>query len=258
MLDSRKELIDQVVGADWTWYERGCRRVDSAPQSDADGSPDDFPLEINVRVTSRPAMDGEEPEITIRERSVTVYKWLESSYDVSVTFTMRVGFPTDDANVLRRFVEMVGFEYVLGLIRAAFIDGARVMGLEPPIFPAVQFTGSQAADAKAFTPRQSKRSGDRSKRRLKASGPPWKAESIGSGKFRFTNVSGGKLGMIVLTPVDLTEVRVEDGVRDDPHVVPKPIDAGESFVAVVRGKGVRVTATAVPSMTNVYWDLSVS
>ena len=86
---------------------------------------------------------------------------------------------------------------------------------------------------------------------------PWEAEPIGSGKYRFTNISGGNLGMVVLSPVDGTEVKVEDGVPDDPHVVPKPVSAGESFVAVVRGIGVRVTATAVPSMANVFWELSV-
>jgi hypothetical protein len=87
---------------------------------------------------------------------------------------------------------------------------------------------------------------------------PWEAESIGSGRFRFTNTSGGKLGMVALSPVDSTEVEVEGGVPDDPHVVPEPVNAGESFVAVVRGSGVRVTATATPSMANVDWEFSVS
>ena len=87
---------------------------------------------------------------------------------------------------------------------------------------------------------------------------PWKSEALGSGRFRFTNTSGGKLAMVVLSPVSGAEVRVEDGVAEDPHVVPVPVDAGGSFVAVVRGAGVRITATAPPSMQNVYWELSVS
>jgi hypothetical protein len=83
---------------------------------------------------------------------------------------------------------------------------------------------------------------------------PWKAEALGSGKFRLTNVSGAKLVMITLTPDGATNVEVEGYVAGDPHAVPKPIDAGESFIAAVRGKGVRVTATSPPSMTHVYWD----
>ncbi|HEY6649467.1 MAG TPA: hypothetical protein VI217_20480 [Mycobacterium sp.] len=64
--------------------------------------------------------------------------------------------------------------------------------------------------------------------------------------------------MIVLAPVGGAEAKVEDGIEDDPHAVPAPVDAGGSFVALVRGAGVRITATAVPSMTHVYWELSVS
>lgn len=87
---------------------------------------------------------------------------------------------------------------------------------------------------------------------------PWKSEALGAGRFRFTNTSGGKLAMIVLAPVSGAEVRVENGVAEDPHVVPAPVDAGDSFVAVVRGAGVRITATAPPSMQHVYWELAVS
>jgi hypothetical protein len=40
----------------------------------------------------------------------------------------------------------------------------------------------------------------------------------------------------------------------NPHIVTAPVDAGASFVAVVRGSGVRITATAAPSMTHTYSD----
>lgn len=87
---------------------------------------------------------------------------------------------------------------------------------------------------------------------------PWTAEPIGSDRFRFTNVSGGRLAMIVLSPIGNAEVEVEDGVESEPHVVPASIDSGGSFVAVVRGAGTRITATEVPSMTHRYWELSLS
>lgn len=64
--------------------------------------------------------------------------------------------------------------------------------------------------------------------------------------------------MVVLAPIEGSEVVVEDGVAADAHVVPAPVDAGGSFVAVVRGAGVRVTATAVPSMGHVFQELEVS
>lgn len=86
---------------------------------------------------------------------------------------------------------------------------------------------------------------------------PWTAEPIGDGKFKFTNVSGGRLAMITLTPVQATRVEVEGFVAGDPHSVPSPVDAGESFIATVRGPGVQVNATAVPAMRYVYWSLSI-
>lgn len=58
--------------------------------------------------------------------------------------------------------------------------------------------------------------------------------------------------MITLTPFGATDVEVEGS--PEPHIVPAPVDAGASFVAVVRGNGVRITATAVPSMTHTYSD----
>lgn len=86
----------------------------------------------------------------------------------------------------------------------------------------------------------------------------WDVEQLGAGRFRFTNVSGGRLAMITLTPHDATEVAVEDGAPGDAWVVPSPVGPGEAFTAVVRGAGVRITATAVPSMQPVYQDLPVS
>ena len=81
---------------------------------------------------------------------------------------------------------------------------------------------------------------------------PWSAIPLGANRYRFTNASGGRLAMIVLTPFGATHVEVEDS--PEPHIVPAPVDAGASFVAVVRGRGVRITATAVPSMTHTYSD----
>jgi tetratricopeptide (TPR) repeat protein len=83
-----------------------------------------------------------------------------------------------------------------------------------------------------------------------ASRGPWSAARLGEGRYRFTNTSGGRLAMITLAPFGATQVRVEDS--PEPYTVPAPIDAGDSFVAVVRGKGMRITATALPSMTHVY------
>lgn len=58
--------------------------------------------------------------------------------------------------------------------------------------------------------------------------------------------------MITMTPFGATHVKVEHS--PEPHVVPAPVDAGASFVAVVRGRGARITATAVPSMTHICLD----
>jgi hypothetical protein len=85
-----------------------------------------------------------------------------------------------------------------------------------------------------------------------AAGRPWSATLLGANRYRFTNTSGGRLAMITLTPFGATQVEVEDS--PEPHTVPAPVDAGTSFVAVVRGRGVRITATAVPSMTHTYSD----
>ncbi|MCV7418821.1 hypothetical protein [Mycolicibacterium litorale] len=72
-------------------------------------------------------------------------------------------------------------------------------------------------------------------------------------------MSDGKLAMITLSPFGSTEAQViTGGAKEDPHVVKSPIEPGDFFVAIVRGEGVRVTATAVPSMTPVYFDLLVS
>ena len=85
-----------------------------------------------------------------------------------------------------------------------------------------------------------------------AAGRPWSAVPLGANRYRFTNASGGRLAMIALRPFGATHVEVEGS--PEPHIVPGPVDAGASFVAVVRGRGVRITATAVPSMTHTYSD----
>lgn len=85
-----------------------------------------------------------------------------------------------------------------------------------------------------------------------AAGRPWSAIPLGANRYRFTNTSGGRLAMVTLTPSGATHVEVEDS--PEPHIVAAPVDAGASFVAVVRGQGVRITATGVPSMTPTYSD----
>jgi hypothetical protein len=66
------------------------------------------------------------------------------------------------------------------------------------------------------------------------------------------NTSGRRLAQITLAPFGATQVEVEDS--PEPHTVPAPIDAGDSFVAMVRGRGMRITATAMPSTMYVYSD----
>ncbi|WP_273735410.1 tetratricopeptide repeat protein [Mycolicibacterium septicum] len=83
---------------------------------------------------------------------------------------------------------------------------------------------------------------------------PWSAIPLGANRYRFTNTSDERLAMITVTPFGATQVEVEDS--PGPHVVPKPVDAGASFIAVVRGRGVRITATAVPSMVHIYLDFT--
>lgn len=85
-----------------------------------------------------------------------------------------------------------------------------------------------------------------------AAGRPWSMNPLGANRYRFTNASGGRLAMIALTPFGATQIEVEDS--PEPHTVPAPVEAGASFVAVVRGSGVRITATAVPSMRDIYSD----
>lgn len=89
--------------------------------------------------------------------------------------------------------------------------------------------------------------------RIDAAGErPWSAVPLGSDRYRFTNASGGRLAMIALTPLGATQVEVEGS--PEPHTLSAPIDAGASFIAMVCGKGVRITATALSSMTHTYTD----
>lgn len=85
-----------------------------------------------------------------------------------------------------------------------------------------------------------------------AAGRSWSAIPLGANRYRFTNTSSGRLAMVTLMPFGATHVEVEDS--PEPHTVPAPVDAGASFIAVVLGSGVRITATAVPSMTHTYSD----
>ncbi|AMO62349.1 Regulatory protein AfsR [Mycolicibacterium phlei] len=91
--------------------------------------------------------------------------------------------------------------------------------------------------------------------RMDASGGrPWSATTLEPDRYRFTNTSGGRLAQITLAPFGATQVMVENS--PDPHIVPEPVANGGSFVAVVRGRGMRITATAMPSMVPVYLDFS--
>jgi tetratricopeptide (TPR) repeat protein len=83
---------------------------------------------------------------------------------------------------------------------------------------------------------------------------PWTAARLGENRYRFTNTSGLKLAQITLAPYGATQVKIEDS--PEPHTVPAPIYAGDSFVAVVRGRGMRITARALPSMTYVNSDFA--
>lgn len=85
---------------------------------------------------------------------------------------------------------------------------------------------------------------------------PWSAEALGEDKFRFTNTSGETLAMIVLAPRGGATVKVIDGTPLDPHTVPAPVKAGDNFVALVRGAGVRITATFPTNMQHTYWEFN--
>lgn len=85
---------------------------------------------------------------------------------------------------------------------------------------------------------------------------PWTAAVLANSRYRFTNISGGRLAQITVDPIGATAVEVEDS--PDPHVVAVPLDDGDSFVAVMRGgAGVRVTATKMPSLVSVTMNFSL-
>lgn len=145
-----EDLINQVVGADLTWYERSARRREDNESKDGakepraleedseseDDAEESSPFELTIRVGTNEEHD-DPPHIRVRERIEMVRDGLESAYDLAVTFRMASDFPTNDPEALGEFVDRVGFEYVLGLIRGAFNDGSRMMGVRPPILPAV-------------------------------------------------------------------------------------------------------------------------
>jgi tetratricopeptide (TPR) repeat protein len=86
--------------------------------------------------------------------------------------------------------------------------------------------------------------------RLEATGQrPWAGAVLANNRYRFTNISGGRLAQITVDPYGSTVIEVEGS--PDPHVVAAPLDDGGSFVAVIRGGGVRITASSMPSMTPV-------
>lgn len=82
-------------------------------------------------------------------------------------------------------------------------------------------------------------------RREAAGQRPWAGAILANDRYRFTNISGGRLAQITVDPCGDTTIEVEGSV--DPHTVPAPLDDGESFVATIRGEGVRITATRIPS-----------
>lgn len=83
-----------------------------------------------------------------------------------------------------------------------------------------------------------------------AQSDPWKAETLGEGRYKFTNVSGRKLGAISVMPFPGGEAEVEGASH--PYSLPTPVEPGKSFVAKVRGS-VRITGTVPVTMENVFW-----
>ncbi|BBZ51239.1 hypothetical protein H7H82_21410 [Mycobacterium heidelbergense] len=162
-----EDLINRVVGADLTWYERSSRRREESESEGDDKSEENdeelTPFELAVRVGTNVENDHSTPHIRVRERIEMFKNGLESAYDLEVTFRMESGFPTNDDEALGAFVDTVGFDYVLGMIRGAFNDGARVMGIQPPVIPAVahRMPRRQKAESepkRANSPRRKQRS----------------------------------------------------------------------------------------------------
>lgn len=153
-LADRQHLIDQVVNADWTWFERANRRME-AEDDDSDGASeaagdeepeDDHPLEISVTVGIRRPQGEAPPEVRIRERMTTQHEVIASTLDVEVRFKMDAEFPIDDNDVVKAFVDNVAGEYVLGFLRSAYADDCRTMGIEPPLVPAISFNWGSSRD----------------------------------------------------------------------------------------------------------------
>lgn len=81
----------------------------------------------------------------------------------------------------------------------------------------------------------------------------WDARHLADDRYEFVNVSGSRLAMITLSPIGGSFVAVE-GSQIDPHAVESAVDAGASFVASVRGAGVRIMATDVARGTHTPWE----
>ncbi len=77
----------------------------------------------------------------------------------------------------------------------------------------------------------------------------WGGAILANNRYRFTNISGGRLTQITVDPCGSTVIEVEGS--PDPHAVPAPLEDGGSFVAVIRGEGVRITARNTRSTTPV-------
>ncbi|WP_283608691.1 hypothetical protein [Mycolicibacterium poriferae] len=136
-------LINQVTAARLHWHERSVRRLSA--EDDVRKSrvaDDDFGLTFSIAVR-RPLPDDESQQLHVRGRLDTTDAKFAYKYEVTVTFDMLVDFPITDFNVLKAFNENVAFNYVLGFLRSAYLDGAQSMGmLNPALIPAVDMSGA--------------------------------------------------------------------------------------------------------------------
>lgn len=126
----REGLSSQVVGANLTWHERSVRRREEKQETSGP-----VPIEIGVSVGVQEPHDEKAPAIWVRQRVEAMQGRLEATYEVTVLFRLQNDFPVNDDAIVRDFVRLVGFDYVLGFVRGALADGARSLGLSPPLIP---------------------------------------------------------------------------------------------------------------------------
>ncbi|MDV8006781.1 hypothetical protein [Rhodococcus sp. IEGM 1318] len=86
----------------------------------------------------------------------------------------------------------------------------------------------------------------------------WTAEKLEDApdKYRITNSYGSRLVMVAIAPNPGALARVV-GAKIDAHTLDSPVDAGAHFDVIIKGGGIRVTATD-PGVKHVYWDFDPS